>query len=281
MNHKKAVLITSGVALLWSLAGWNIKMIQWSPFAIAGGRSVIAAILLLPVMIKKGGIKVTPAAIGGAVCYMAFNYCFIYSTKYATSAFAIMMQYTAPVYVAILSWLVLKEHVTKMDVMSIIAVLVGMLFFFIDSADGGSIFGKIVAVMNGITFAGVSFFLRIQKNENPVVSMFLGNVLSGIVGLFFMIHSTIPDGTSLAFLGLAGFLCAFTYMMYALASTGLSTLETVLLPVIDPVMNPVWVFLFCGERPGALSIAGAMVILAAILIRGISGVPRKAFHKEK
>lgn len=106
----------------------------------------------------KKGIKVTPAAIGGAVCYMAFNYCFIYSTKYATSAFAIMMQYTAPVYVAILSWLVLKEHVTKMDVMSIIAVLVGMLFFFIDSADGGSIFGKIVAVMNGITFAGVSFF---------------------------------------------------------------------------------------------------------------------------
>ena len=72
-----------------------------------------------------------------------------------------MMQYTAPVYVAILSWLVLKEHVTKMDVMSIIAVLVGMLFFFIDSAGGGSIFGKIVAVMNGITFAGVSFFLRI------------------------------------------------------------------------------------------------------------------------
>ena len=97
MSHKKAVLLTCCVAFLWSLAGWNIKMIQWSPFAIAGGRSIIAAILLLPVMIKKG-IKVTPAAIGGAVCYMAFNYCFIYSTKYATSAFAIMMQYTAPVY---------------------------------------------------------------------------------------------------------------------------------------------------------------------------------------
>ena len=76
MSHKKAVLITCCVAFLWSLAGWNIKMIQWSPFAIAGGRSMIAAILLLPVLIKKG-IKVTPAAIGGAVCYMAFNYCFI------------------------------------------------------------------------------------------------------------------------------------------------------------------------------------------------------------
>ena len=70
MSHKKAVLITCCVAFLWSLAGWNIKMIQWSPFAIAGGRSMIAAILLLPVMIKKV-IKVTPAAIGGAVCYMA------------------------------------------------------------------------------------------------------------------------------------------------------------------------------------------------------------------
>ena len=267
MNHKKAVLITCGVALLWSLAGWNIKMIQWSPFAIAGGRSVIAAILLLPVMIKRGGIKVTPAAIGGAVCYMAFNYCFSYSTKYATSAFAIMMQYTAPVYAALLSWLVLKERVTKMDIVSIIAVLVGMILFFIDSTGGGSTIGKIVAVMNGITFAGVSFFLR--------------NVFSGIVGLAFIADSGLPDGTSIAFLGLAGFLCAFTYMMYALASTGLSTLETVLLPVIDPVMNPVWVFLFCGERPGVLSLVGAGVILAAILIRGIAGVPGVAVADKK
>ncbi len=281
MNHKKAVLITCGVALLWSLAGWNIKMIQWSPFAIAGGRSVIAAILLLPVMIKRGGIKVTPAAIGGAVCYMAFNYCFSYSTKYATSAFAIMMQYTAPVYAALLSWLVLKERVTKMDIVSIIAVLVGMILFFIDSTGGGSTIGKIVAVMNGITFAGVSFFLRIQKDEDPVVSMFLGNVFSGIVGLAFIADSGLPDGTSIAFLGLAGFLCAFTYMMYALASTGLSTLETVLLPVIDPVMNPVWVFLFCGERPGVLSLVGAGVILAAILIRGIAGVPGVAVADKK
>ena len=272
MSHKKAIAITCFVALMWSLAGFNIKMIEWSPYAIAAGRSLVAVILLAPWFLRKGFQKIDRYVIGGAICYAAFNYCFITSTTLTSSAIAIMMQYTAPIYVALLSWLFLRERVGWADIISVGFVFLGMIFFFLDSNSGGSLKGNIVSIFNGITFAGISIFLRLQKDGNPALSMYLGNVISAVAGLPIMWNAGMPDTISLLFLLLAGLLVAVSYTLYAKASTGLSALETVLIPIIDPVMNPVWVFLFLDERPGALTIVGAAVILVSVTIRVVSGL---------
>ena len=272
MSHKKAIAITCFVALMWSLAGFNIKMIEWSPYAIAAGLSLVAVILLAPMVLRKGFQKIDRYVIGGAICYAAFNYCFITSTTLTSSAIAIMMQYTAPIYVALLSWLFLRERVGWADIISVGFVFLGMIFFFLDSNSGGSLKGNIVSIFNGITFAGISIFLRLQKDGNPALSMYLGNVISAVAGLPIMWNAGMPDTISLLFLLLAGLLVAVSYTLYAKASTGLSALETVLIPIIDPVMNPVWVFLFLDERPGALTIVGAAVILVSVTIRVVSGL---------
>ena len=272
MSHKKAIAITCFVALMWSLAGFNIKMIEWSPYAIAAGGSLVAVILLAPMVLRKGFQKIDRYVIGGAICYAAFNYCFITSTTLTSSAIAIMMQYTAPIYVALLSWLFLRERVGWADIISVGFVFLGMIFFFLDSNSGGSLKGNIVSIFNGITFAGISIFLRLQKDGNPALSMYLGNVISAVAGLPIMWNAGMPDTISLLFLLLAGLLVAVSYTLYATASTGLSALETVLIPIIDPVMNPVWVFLFLDERPGALTIVGAAVILVSVTIRVVSGL---------
>ena len=272
MSHKKAIAITCFVALMWSLAGFNIKMIEWSPYAIAAGRSLVAVILLAPMVLRKGFQKIDRYVIGGAICYAAFNYCFITSTTLTSSAIAIMMQYTAPIYVALLSWLFLRERVGWADIISVGFVFLGMIFFFLDSNSGGSLKGNIVSIFNGITFAGISIFLRLQKDGNPALSMYLGNVISAVAGLPIMWNAGMPDTISFLFLLLAGLLVAVSYTLYAKASTGLSALETVLIPIIDPVMNPVWVFLFLDERPGALTIVGAAVILVSVTIRVVSGL---------
>ena len=272
MSHKKAIAITCFVALMWSLAGFNIKMIEWSPYAIAAGRRLVAVILLAPMVLRKGFQKIDRYVIGGAICYAAFNYCFITSTTLTSSAIAIMMQYTAPIYVALLSWLFLRERVGWADIISVGFVFLGMIFFFLDSNSGGSLKGNIVSIFNGITFAGISIFLRLQKDGNPALSMYLGNVISAVAGLPIMWNAGMPDTISLLFLLLAGLLVAVSYTLYAKASTGLSALETVLIPIIDPVMNPVWVFLFLDERPGALTIVGAAVILVSVTIRVVSGL---------
>ena len=272
MKHHKAIIVTCVTALLWSVCGLNIKLIDWSPYAIAGGRSIFAALLLTPFILKSKNRKIDRYVIGGAVCYAAFNYCFNISTKLATSAIAVMMQYTAPVYVSVLAWIFLKEKITKADIASIICVICGMLLFVFDGAAGGSALGKGIAVLNGIFFAGMSIFLRFQKNGNPVMSMYLGNVISGIIGIPIIGSVGMPDTRSFLLLILAGVLCGSTYAVYAVASTGLSALETVLLPIIDPVMNPVWVFLFLGEAPGVLSVIGSVIVLISVTARVIYGL---------
>ena len=280
MGHKKAVALTCMVALMWSLAGFNIKMIQWPAQAIAGGRSLIAVILLLPLFLRKGTLSINRYILGGALCYAAFNYCFILSTTLTTSATAIMMQYTAPIYVALLSWAFLRERITRADVICVGVVFGGMLLFFLDSSGGGSVAGNIIAIFNGITFAGISIFLRLQKDGNPALSMYLGNAISAVIGLPFMVSAGLPDQSSLLFLLLAGLLVAVTYTIYAKASTGLSALETVLLPIIDPILNPVWVFLFLREAPGVLSILGSVAVLAAVTVRMAIGIVRQPEGKQ-
>jgi len=267
MNHKKAILLTCIVALIWSLAGLNIKMIKWTPYAIAGGRSLVAVLLLIPTAVREKLWRIDRYAAGGALCYVAFNYCFITSTKLTTSAIAIMMQYTAPIYVAVFSYLFLKERITRKDIVSMLFVFLGMLLFFADESGGGTLKGNMIAVLNGVSFAGISIFLRLQKDGKPVASMFWGNVLSAAVGLPFMASAGLPDSSSLFYLLLAGLLVAASYTLYAVASTGLTALETVLIPIIDPVMNPVWVFLILGERPGVMSVIGACVVLTAVTLR--------------
>lgn len=280
MSSKKAIGITCIAALIWSIAGLNIKMIAWTPYAIAAGRSIAAVLCMLPVIINSKNRKIDWFTVGGALCYVAFNYCFIVSTKYTTSANAIMLQYTAPVYVAVLAWVFLKEKITKADIISMVFVLGGMLLFFMDAAGGGSTLGNVIAVFNGVSFAGIAIFLRLQKNGNPVMSMFLGNIFTGVVGIPFILQAGIPDGKSFGFLLLAGVLSAISYTIYAKASTKLSALETVLIPIIDPIMNPVWVFLFLGERPGIMSLIGGGVVLTAVTGRVLYGLKRDAAKSE-
>ena len=99
------------------------------------------------------------------------------------------------------------------------------------------------------------------------MSMYLGNIIAAVIGIPFVVRLGLPNGNSLFFLLIAGILSALTYTLYAKASTKLTALEAVLLPIIDPVMNPVWVFLTLGERPGALSLIGAAVVLTAVTVR--------------
>jgi len=272
MTHKKAVIATCFVAVLWSLAGLNIKLIEWPPFAIAGGRSIVSLLLLTPTMLKIKGKKLTAPVVLGGIFYAIFCCCFVVSTKLTTSAVAIFMQYTAPVYVAVLSGTFLGERITKIDIISIITVFMGMLLFFLDDLGGGSFVGNVVAVFNGITFAGLAICLRLQKNAHPIMSVFCGNAITVIVCLPFVVSAGMPDTNSLFFLVLLGMQVAITYTIYGMASRSLSGLEVVLLPVIDPILNPVWVYLMLGEKIGPMSILGGIIVLASITGRMIYGM---------
>jgi drug/metabolite transporter (DMT)-like permease len=255
-------------SLLWSSGGLLIKSVQWNAMAISGMRSLIAALLMLAV-IKKPNLKFTWYKLGTAVAYVGTVLLFVVANKLTTAATAILLQYTAPIYVALLGAWFLKERTTKLDWLSIFLVFGGMFLFFIDKMTPGGMLGNIYAILSGFCFACMVLMLRKQKDESPLESVFWGNVLTAIIGIPFM-FSSMPDTRSwIALLLMGVFQLGISYILYAFAIKHVTALEAILIPVIEPLLNPVWVFLVLGEFPGPWAFVGGLIVLVSIVGRSV------------
>jgi drug/metabolite transporter (DMT)-like permease len=149
-----------------------------------------------------------------------------------------------------------------------------MVLFFMDDIEMKSILGNIIAIISGITFAAVVLLMRKQKNESPLESILLGNLLTAIIGVPFMFQS-VPSSSSWVGLILLGTIqLGLPYILYAKAIKSVTALEAVLIPVIEPIVNPIWVFLLLGEVPGRWSILGGIVVLVAVTLRCIIGIAK-------
>lgn len=262
----RAVLFLLGAAFLWSLGGLLIKLVEWNPFAISGMRSAIAAIVILAFR-RRMRLNWSLPQLGGAFCYAATVVLFVLATKWTTAANAILLQYTAPIYVAVLSYWFLRERITRSDLAAIAVTIGGMTLFFLDDLSGGGVAGNIMAILSGIAFAGTALFLRKQKDGSPVESVFLGNVAAFLVGIPFMFQSLPGAAGWLALILLGVFQLGISYILYAEALKHVTALEGILIPIIEPILNPIWVFLLLKEKPGQWAVAGGIVVLAAITVR--------------
>lgn len=267
--RSRAVLLLILAALLWSLGGLLIKIVDWSPMAIAGTRSGIAALVMLAFR-PRMRLDWSGPQLGGAVCYAATVILFVVANKWTTAANAILLQYTAPVYVALLSSWFLKERITRIDVAAIAAALGGMVLFFLDDLAGGGFRGNLVAILSGVAFAGTALFLRRQKDGSPLESVFLGNILAFLIGLPAMLASAPAPGSWPGLVLLGVFQLGLSYILYAEAIRHVTALEAILVPVIEPVLNPVWVFLLLGEQPGRWALLGGAVVLGSVLLRALT-----------
>jgi drug/metabolite transporter (DMT)-like permease len=266
IRRRRAVIFLILAALLWSSGGLLIKLIAWNPMAIAGTRSVIAAMVMLAFR-RKMIFSWSFAQLGGAVCYAATVILFVAANKWTTAANAILLQYTAPIYVAMLSYWFLRERITKLDLAAIIVTLGGMFLFFQDGMTKGGFWGNIVAILSGMAFAGTVLFLRKQKDGSPLASVFLGNILTFLVGFPFLFQAA-PGAAGWAGLILLGvFQLGCSYILYAEAIKHVTAFEAILIPILEPVLNPIWVFLLLGERPGQWAIAGGFIVLISVTAR--------------
>ena len=259
-------------ALLWSIAGVLIKGIPWSPLAVAGGRGIIAAIFLL---LTSRGLKFTWSRIqiAAAIAYVLCTVTFVIANRMTTAANAILLQYTAPVWVALFGAWFLGERATRADWWAIGATFVGMGLFFADELRVTSIVGNLVGVLSGISFAGVAIFMRRQKDSSAVESIILGNLLAFLVGLPFLVSApAMPTRGWIMLLVLGVVQLGVSYRLYSKAIKHVTALEAVLIPVVEPILNPVWVLLFVGERPGKLALIGGVIVLGAVTLRAIASI---------
>jgi len=255
-------------ALLWSLGGVFIKLIDWNPIAIAGMRSAISA-LFIWFFIKKPKFNWSKTQVIGALSYATTVITFVVANKMTTGANAILLQYTAPIYVALFGMFFVKERTTKIDWFTIVAVFAGMILFFIGDLDTRNMWGNFWAVVSGISFAGVALSLRMQKDGSPLESVLLGNILTAIIGIPFMFQST-PSNLSWVGLVLMGTIqLGLPYILYAKAIKSVSALEATLIPVIEPIVNPIWIFLIVGEVPGKWAFIGGIIVVGAVTARSV------------
>lgn len=273
MNRRSSVIFLFLAALCWSLGGVLIKGVVWHPLAISGVRSFIAAALILLVFGRPRFTWSAPQ-IGGALAYAATSILFVVSTKLTTAANAILLQYTAPAFAAVFGIRYLGERPRRSDWITLAAVMAGMVLFFFDRLTLAGLWGNLAALTSGVTFAWMALFMRKQKDASPVVSVLLGNLLAGLAGIPFM-TGELPDAAGWLRLVVLGVVqLGLAYVFFTRAIRSVTALESLLIPTVEPVLNPVWTMIFIGEVPGMMSLCGGAIIIGAVLMRGIAPVLR-------
>lgn len=263
-------------AFLWSLAGLFIKVLDWNPFLIAGMRSLIAFFFLLAFV---GTLRLTWSwpLVGAALANAATMLLFVSANKTTTAANAILLQYLAPVFTAIFSVLFLKERLHREQILALLLTIGGMLILFLDQLSSGQMFGNLLALTSALTFSLMFIFTRMQKQGNPLQSFMASHAVAAVVALGVAFFLPLPVVTaravgSILVLGIVQIGLAALFFSYGIKRVSAVTAN--LLAVIEPVFNPVWVFLVLGEAPTARTLLGGSLIVGSVTMASLASARR-------
>ena len=268
-EHQKGILYVFTAALLWSTGGLFIKMISLSAMHLSFFRCSIAAITFA-LIFKKRVLFFNKLSIINSIFYTIVLITFVIATKSTTAANAIFLQATAPIYVLIFEPLLNKTRYERINIITVGVCIIGMILFFVGKLEPGHLEGNFVALISGITFAAL--FLGMKQNDQQYQhsSIFWGNILVALICipfLFSMEVITVTDLWMVTFLGV--FQIAVAYAFFASGLKRILAVEASIISMVEPVFNPVWVFLGYGETPTVTAIIGGMIILGAIIVRSL------------
>lgn len=283
MKKFGGVIALALCGLFWSTAGIFIKNVNASSFTIAGFRSLIAFVTFVIALKKlpeftvrnpRGGVDKSGTFFLwlGGISYSATMILFCAANKMTTSANAVLLQYSYPVYVIIFGPLILGEKNRKSDFITVAGVLVGVLLFFYSDIDAGKLLGNILAALSGVWFAFTTIFMRKQKTSGSQSSFMLAHLITSVVCIPFYFKGGIASGDWISIIcifALGIFQMAFANLLFARGIGSVTALGASIITMIEPLMNPVWVMIFAGEIPGFLCIVGGTMILGCILFREV------------
>jgi drug/metabolite transporter (DMT)-like permease len=280
MSRKLCVLFLVFGAVCWSLTGMLIKYIPWSSWAVAGWRSLFSAAFLWiafrTLYPTKWRMDLSASNLAIAVFYSAFTTLFAVSSKLTTSANAILLQYSAPIYVALLGPLILGERAAARDRILILMTLAGLGILLLGPSGvkvpgGNQPLGLAAGAGSGFCWAMSIMLMRRKGAESlPLSCLVLGNLLTVIYSLPAMVPvAGAPDfGRHLFFAALLGIgPLGLGYVFWVAALDKVTALEAALIPSIEPLLNPVWTFMVIGEAPGRWTVVGGAIVLLAVALK--------------
>jgi drug/metabolite transporter (DMT)-like permease len=272
------LLLIFAAALVWSTGGLFIKWSTLGAVELSFGRALFAAVTVA-LFTRREGYGFNRLTAITSILYAALLLCFVIATKLTTAANAIFLQYTAPVYLLVLEPLVYKERFRIADLLTVIACVAGMSLFFLGRLETRALTGNLVALCSGLCMALYFLLLRHPHSQriNRASSVIYGNLLlalvTGALMLFAGFSPASLSGTDLfivVYLGVVQLGLGYTLFTLGIAR-GVRSLQAGIIGYIEPVLNPVWVFLFLGERPSAWAILGGAIIITAVVLHTIRG----------
>ena len=266
MKQSKGVFYVLMAAILFSIGGLCIKLVPWSPLAINGARNLISVIIIgIYLKMKNHKIVINSAVLFGAVCMMRTTTLFTIANKLTTAANTIILQFTAPVFVIFFMWLFFKERPKRVDVFTSVIVFVGIIFFFIDGLSTGNMLGNVLAVVSGVSYAGVFMMNSFEKSDS-LSSIFLGQALSAVTCIWFVFGETDFGVTAIGgILALGVFQLALAYIFMSKGLDKIPAVTASLTTAIEPILNPLWVAIFYHEVITPLSLVGAVIVISAVV----------------
>lgn len=255
-------------AVLWSTAGIFIKFLPWNPMVIAGIRSLVSAgVYFLYMKYEKIEFKINKYSVLSGISLMCTFVFFVAANKFTTSANAIVLQYSAPIFILILSALIYHQKFRPGDIITVATTSVGISLFFFDKLSGGYMFGNLLALTAGLAFASMFVVTGRADVDSRSSGIMLGHVFTAVVGIPFVFVSPTPVTPSIiaVVLALGIFQLGIPYILYGLAIRKCSPLACSLISAIEPLLNPVWVFLYNGEAPSYFALTGGAVVITSVV----------------
>lgn len=280
-HSAKGSLLILVAALFWSTGGFFIKSIQLDAYSISLWRSAFAAMtlavfynLMVKKEIRKQSRWLSPQIIVTSIVYAALLILFVMATKLTTSANAIFLQFTAPIYVLFFEPIINKTKLKSGDIIAVVITIGAMALFFVGQFDSRSVLGNILALSSGLFFACYTLLLKHERTGEAGMwqSVIIGHIFivlamgsMAIVGVIDPLPHTSNELLMLVFLGVLQI--GIPYSLFTLGIHSVSALDALLLSMLEPVLNPVWVFIGIGEQPSIYALTGGTIILAMVGIR--------------
>ena len=257
-------------SICFATGGLFMKLISWSPLAINGARNLIACIVIgIYLLVIKHKLKMNPTVLLGAVSMAGVTTMYAIANKLTTAGNTIILQYTAPVWIMVMMYLFFHQKPNKTGIISIVIVFAGILCFFFEGLSTGKWLGDLVALLSGVFYAGV-FMLNSFEKGDALSSVFFGQLLCGIFLTPLERYETDFSASvllSVFFLGAVQ--VGLAYIFFTTGTKIMDPLTASIINALEPILNPVLVAIFYGERLGKLSLIGAAVVLLGILYYNI------------
>ena len=268
-KENKAILEMLTCAALWSIAGIFMKMLPWNGFAIASLRSLIAGLTIACYMCltRRKFVLNKKTLLSGILTGCVYT-CFACANKLTTAANAIVLQFTSPVFIVIFSALLFGTKIKKADLVTVLITLAGIALFFFDELESGYVFGNFVAIAAGMFMAGMYIAVGNLEGDARFTAIVIGQTVTFLIGLPFVITTkpVLTPVTLSCILVLGIFQLGISYILYVKSSEYCPPLACCLLGGLEPLLNPVWVMLFDGEKPGIFALIGGIIVVATITI---------------